>query len=199
MNYKEILEDFQKRKMKTKKGAEISHTDLRYAIQVMNEKHSSCRWQSEKIKKRYYYIQYEGVIWLREVYFSDYESKLIDKDVVWFRNRIQWYQQQFDENNIEYPKFELKINDMTKKELSIYMNKSVSTIENGLRDYEKATGENIRKYEDGELKISESAIEWLIKNKYKNKYLQLLEDYKMLLTEIYKKNGGYYDNFLGRN
>lgn len=199
MNYKEILEDFQKRKMKTKKGAEISHTDLRYAIQVMNEKHSSCRWQSEKIKKRYYYIQYEGVIWLREVYFSDYESKLIDKDVVWFRNRIQWYQQQFDENNIEYPKFELNINDMTKKELSIYMNKSVSTIENGLRDYEKATGENIRKYEDGELKISESAIEWLIKNKYKNKYLQLLEDYKMQLTEIYKKNGGYYDNFLGRN
>lgn len=199
MNYKEILEDFQKRKMKTKRGAEISHTDLRYAIQVMNEKHSSCRWQSEKIKKRYYYIQYEGVIWLREVYFSDYESKLIDKDVVWFRNRIQWYQRQFDKNNIEYPKFELKINDMTKKELSIYMNKSVSTIENGLRDYEKATGENIRKYEDGELKISESTIEWLIKNKYKNKYLQLLEDYKMLLTEIYKKNGGYYDNFLGRN
>ena len=111
MNYKEILEDFQKRKMKTKKGAEISHTDLRYAIQVMNEKHSSCRWQSEKIKKRYYYIQYEGVIWLREVYFSDYESKLIDKDVVWFRNRIQWYQQQFDKNNIEYPKFELKMGD----------------------------------------------------------------------------------------
>ena len=68
-----------------------------------------------------------------------------------------------------------------------------------LRDYEKATGENIRKYEDGELKISEFTIEWLIKNKYKNKYLQLLEDYKMLLTEIYKKNGGYYDNFLGRN
>lgn len=199
MNYKEILEDFQKRKMKTKKGAKISHTDLRYAIQVMNEKHSSCRWQSEKIKKRYYYIQYEGVIWLREVYFSGYESKLIDKDVVWFRNRIQWYQQQFDKNNIEYPKFELKINDMTKKELSIYLNKSVITIENGLRDYEKATGENIRKYEDGELKISESAIEWLIKNKYKNKYLQLLEDYKMQLTEIYKKNGGYYDNFLGRN
>ena len=185
--------------MKTKKGAKISHTDLRYAIQVMNEKHSSCRWQSEKIKKRYYYIQYEGVIWLREVYFSGYESKLIDKDVVWFRNRIQWYQQQFDKNNIEYPKFELKINDMTKKELSIYLNKSVITIENGLRDYEKATGENIRKYEDGELKISESAIEWLIKNKYKNKYLQLLEDYKMQLTEIYKKNGGYYDNFLGRN
>lgn len=118
---------------------------------------------------------------------------------MWFRNRIQWYQQQFDKNNIEYPKFELKINDMTKKELSIYMNKSVSTIENGLRDYEKATGEKIRKYEDGELKINESAIEWLIKNKYKNRYLQLLEDYKMQLTEIYKKNGGYYDNFLGRN
>ena len=199
MNYKEILEDFQKRKMKTKNGVEISHNDLRYAVQVMNKKHSSCRWQSEKIKKRYYYIQYEGVVWLREVYFSEYDSKLIDKDLIWFKNRIQWYQQQFDKNNIEYTKFELKINDMTKKELSIYLNKSVSTIENGLRDYEKATGENIRKYEDGELKISEFTIEWLIKNKYKNKYLQLLEDYKMLLTEIYKKNGGYYDNFLGRN
>lgn len=199
MNYKEILEDFQKRKMKTKNGTKISHNDLRYAVQVMNKKHSSCRWQSEKIKKRYYYIQYEGVIWLREVYFSDYDSKLIDKDLMWFKNRTYWYQQQFEKNNIEYPKFQFKINDMTKKELSIYINRSISAIENGLRDYEKATGENIRKYENGELKINKVAIEWMIKNKFKNKYLQLLEDYKMLLTEIYKKNGGYYDNFLGRN
>ena len=206
MNYKEILEDFQKRKMKTKNGTEISHNDLRYAVQVMNKKHSSCRWQSEKIKKRYYITElcfikqmYEGVIWLREVYFSDYDSKLIDKDLMWFKNRIHWYQQQFDNNNIEYPKFQFKINDMTKKELSIYINRSISAIENGLRDYEKDTGENIRKYENGELKINKAAIEWMIKNKFKNKYLQLLEDYKMLLTEIYKKNGGYYDNFLGRN
>ena len=34
MNYKEILEDFQKRKMKTKNGTKISHNDLRYAVQV---------------------------------------------------------------------------------------------------------------------------------------------------------------------
>lgn len=199
LDYKEILEELEKRNLKTKSGKEITHTDLRYAITIMNEKHSSCRWQSEKIKKKYYYIQYEGFIWLRDVYFSSYDMKFIDKDVKWFENRILWYKNQFNKNNIEYPDIDYKIIAMSKKELAKYFNRSIRTIENGIREYESTQMKNIRNYKEDKLEINEATIEWLLKNKFKDKYIKLLEDYKMTLTEIFKINGGYYDNYFGRN
>lgn len=199
LDYKEILEELEKRNLKTKSGKEITHTDLRYAITIMNEKHSSCRWQSEKIKKKYYYIQYEGFIWLRDVYFSSYDMKFIDKDVKWFENRILWYKNQFNKNNIEYPDIDYKIIAMSKKELAKYFNRSIRTIENGIREYESTQRKNIRNYKEDKLEINEAAIEWLLKNKFKDKYVKLLEDYKMTLTEVFKANGGYYDNYFGRN
>lgn len=88
MNYKEVLQYFIENDIKTKHGKEITHKDLRTAVLTMNEKHSQCRWQSEKLRKKYYYLQYEGVIWLRDVYFNNYKTKLIDKDVQWFEERI---------------------------------------------------------------------------------------------------------------
>lgn len=199
LNYEEILEEFKKKEIKTKSGKGITHKDLRTAILVMLEKHSSCRWQSEKIRKKYYYIQYEGFIWLRDVYFNSYDMKLIDKDIEWFKNRIIWYQNQFEKNKIKYPKFDLQITEMDKKELSKYFDKAIRTIENGIREYEKTQNMKCRNYNEGKLKISEAAIEWLLKNKFKNKYIELLENYKMKLTEIFKANGGYYDNYFDRN
>lgn len=199
LDYKEILEELEKRNLKTKSGKKITHTDLRYAITVMNEKHSSCRWQSEKIKKKYYYIQYEGFIWLRDVYFSSYDMKFIDKDIKWFENRILWYQNQFNKNNIEYPDINYGIIAMNKKELADYFKKSIRTIENGIREYEAVKTKNIRHYKEDKLEINEAVIEWLLKNRFKNKYISLLENYKMQLTEIFKANGGYYDNYFGRN
>lgn len=47
--------------------------------------------------------------------------------------------------------------------------------------------------------VTKEGIEWLCKNCFKYKYLQLLEDYKMELTEKYIKVGYLYDNFLGKN
>lgn len=47
--------------------------------------------------------------------------------------------------------------------------------------------------------ISSSGVEWLCKNVFKQKYLELLEKYKMELTELYIEAGYPYDNFFGRN
>lgn len=115
MNYKEVLQYFEKNSIKTKYGKEITHKDLRTAILIMNEKHSLCRWQSEKFRKRYYYLQYEGVIWLRDVYFDNYQIKFIDRDVQWFEERILWYQNTLSKNNIEYPIMDFQLKPMTKK------------------------------------------------------------------------------------
>lgn len=199
MNYKEIISDFNNRGLTTKGGKPITHTDLRKAIQVMQQKHSLCRWRSERIKQRYYYIQYEGVLWLRNVYFNSYDMKFIDKDIKWFKNRIIWYQNQFDKNNIDYPEFSFNVDTMNKIQLSRYFDKSISTIENALRMYEKNTSLKDRCYKDGKLQVQSSAVIWLIENQFKYKYIEILESYKMELTEIFKANGGYYDNYFGRN
>ena len=47
--------------------------------------------------------------------------------------------------------------------------------------------------------ISKEGVEWICKNIFKQKYLELLEKYKMELTEKYIEAGYPYDNFLGMN
>ncbi|WP_304818923.1 hypothetical protein [uncultured Clostridium sp.] len=199
MNYKEILEDFRENNIKTKAGKEVTHKDLRTAILIMLDQHPSCRWQSEKIKKRYYYLQYEAVIWLREVYFNNYEIKFIDKDIKWFEERIKWYIDTLEKNNIKYPQIDYHLKPMTKRELTKYFDRGLSSIQQAIIEMEQITNCKNRNYKNGTLQINEVQIEWLLKNKFKTKYLQLLEEYKMVLTEIFKANGGYYDNYFDRN
>lgn len=62
----------------------------------------------------------------------------------------------------------------------------------------KATNGNYRYKKDGKYIISKLGIEWLCKNCFKQKYLELLEDYKMELTQKYMDEGYIYDNFLLR-
>lgn len=199
LNYDEILSNFEMLNKKTKSGNPITHKDLRTAILIMLEKHPHCRWRSERIKRRYFYIVYEGFIWLRDVYFDNYETKFIDKDVSWFEERIKWYQQQFEKNNIEYPKLNLDIYPMTKKELAENYNVSSSSVQRAFIDYEKSHTTEERYYLKGKQYFSVGEVEWMLKNKFKAIYLEKLEKYKMELTEIYKQNGGYYDDFFGRN
>ena len=47
--------------------------------------------------------------------------------------------------------------------------------------------------------ISCNGVEWICKNIFKQKYLELLEKYKMELTEMYIEAGYPYNNFFGRN
>ena len=199
MNYKEILEDFRENNIKTKAGKEVTHKDLRTAILIMLDQHPSCRWQSEKIKKRYYYLQYEAVIWLREVYFNNYEIKFIDKDIKWLEERIKWYIDTLEKNNIKYPQIDYHLKPMTKRELTKYFDRGLSSIQQAIIEMEQITNCKNRNYKNGTLQINEVQIEWLLKNKFKTKYLQLMEEYKMVLTEIFKANGGYYDNYFDRN
>ncbi len=52
---------------------------------------------------------------------------------------------------------------------------------------------------NGKVVISSKGVEWICKNVFKQKYLELLEKYKMELTEKYIKAGYPYDHFFGRN
>ena len=52
---------------------------------------------------------------------------------------------------------------------------------------------------DVKVVISSKGVEWICKNVFKQKYLELLEKKKMELTEKYIKSGYIYDHFFHRN
>lgn len=58
---------------------------------------------------------------------------------------------------------------------------------------------NFKYIENGKSVISKEGIEWLCKNCFKQKYLEMLEEYKMELTEKFIEEGYIYNNFYGFN
>lgn len=194
LSYNKILKRFQLLGVTTKYGKEITHKDLRKAIEVMLKKHPTCRWRSEKVKSRKYFILAEGYYWIKFVYFEK-EKSLIDADVEFFETRIKLYE--------DFLKVERNKNwwneDMDIKQLENYFNRAESSIRKAIKKM-CDNGFSIYKYLDNnKVIISRKGVEWICKNIFKQKYLELLEKYKMELTELYIKAGYPYDHFFHRN
>ena len=179
LSYRKILTRLKLLNLKTKNGKEITHKDLRYAIRIMEKKHPYCRWKSEKIRSKRYYILIEGFYWLIYVYFQNEKSQ-VDADIDFFLKRI-------------FTK------DMSIDELVIFFNRKYRTIEKAIIKMIKATDKNYRYRKNGRFIISKEGIEWLCKNCFKQKYLEMLEQYKMELTEQFIEKGYIYDNFFNKN
>lgn len=193
LSYNKILKKFKLNGIKTKNRNEITHKDLRKAILVMQEKHPSCRWKSNKVKSRKFYILDEGYWWLVEVFFQN-DKKLIDADIEFFKNRIKMYE---DFLNVETK--ELFNKDIPYSQLEIFFNRKIYTIKRAIRTIENKYNINLRYIENNEEYVKSKGIELLCKECFKQKYLEILENYKMELTEKYIAAGYPYDNFFHRN
>ena len=194
LSYDKILKKLHRLGLTTKQGKEITELDLRKAIDVMLEKHPTCRWRSEKIRSRKYFILIEGYYWLLNVYFQK-EKSLIDADINFFEDRIKQYE--------ELLKVEKNKNwwdeDMDIKQLCKYFDRKEITIRKTIK---KMCDNGFGQYKfliNDKVVISSKGVEWLSKNVFKKKYLELLEKYKMELTELYIKAGYPYDHFFYRN
>lgn len=85
------------------------------------------------------------------------------------------------------------------KQLCDYFNRKENTVRKAIK---KMCDNGFEKYKllvNSKVIISSKGIEWICKNVFKQKYLELLEKYKMELTEKYIKAGYPYDHFFGRN
>lgn len=87
LSYNKILKRLDSLGITTKCVKKITHMDLRKAVDVMIKKHPICRWRSEKIKSRKYFILIEGYEWLRQVYFQK-EKSLISADVDFLKQEL---------------------------------------------------------------------------------------------------------------
>ncbi len=194
LSYNKILKRLHLSGATTKHGKEITHTDLRKAIDVMLKKHPTCRWRSEKIRSRKYFVLIEGFAWLKQVYFQK-EKFLIDADVDFFEDRIRQYK---DLLKIEHNE-DWWNEDMDIKQLCKYFNRKDITIRKAIK---KMCDSGLGKYKwlvGSKVVISKEGVEWICKNIFKQKYLELLERYKMELTEKYIEAGYPYDEFFNKN
>lgn len=194
VSYNKILKRFKLLGVTTKCGKEITHEDLRKAVGVMLKKHPTCRWRSEKLKSKKYFILDEGYVWLLQVYFNK-EKSLIDADVEFFEDRIKQYEEllglEHDENWWD--------DDMDIKQLCKYFNRKEITIRKAINKMCDSGLSEYKSYTDEKAVISFKGVEWICKNVFKQKYLELLEKKKMELTEKYIEAGYIYDHFFHRN
>lgn len=194
LSYNKILNRLHSLGITTKHGKEITHMDLRKAVDIMLKKHPTCRWRSEKIRSRKYFVLVEGYEWLKNVYFQK-DKSLTDADVDFFEIRIKLYE--------DFLKVEHNENwwneDMNIRQLCNYFNREDITVRKAIK---KMCNSGLEKYKfviNNKVIISKEGVEWICKNVFKQKYLELLEKYKMELTEKYIKAGYIYDNFFWRN
>lgn len=153
------------------------------------KKHWTRRWRSEKIKSRKYFVLVEGYYWLTQVYFQK-EKSLIDADIDFFKLRIKQYE--------ELLKIEHNEN-MDIKQLCKYFNREDITVRKAIK---KMCDSEVGEYKflvNNKVVISSKGVEWICKNVFKQKYLELLEKYKMELTELYIEAGYPYDEFFWIN
>ena len=152
--YWKILDKFKILNIKTKNEKEISHKDLRKAISVMIKKHPNCRWRSEKITSKRYFILFEGYLWLVYVYFQS-EKKQIDADIDFFKMRIKVYEEFLKVNSKP-----LWDKDIYFSNLENYFHRKKDTIH---RAMVKMNRENIKNtftyYDNNKLLISKEGIE----------------------------------------
>ena len=194
LSYDKILKKLHLLGLTTKQGKEITELDLRKAIDVMLEKHPTCRWRSEKIRSRKYFILVEGYEWIKFVYFEK-EKSLIDADVEFFETRIELY-----ENLLKVEHNENWWNeDMNIKQLEKYFNRTEYSIRKAIKKMCDNGFSSYKYLNNNKVVISNRGVEWICKNVFKQKYLELLEKYKMKLTELYIKAGYPYDYFFHRN
>jgi len=193
LSYNKILKKLKINRLKTKSGKEITHKDLRYAIDFMIKKHPTCRWRSSKINSRKYYVLIEGYYWLVNVFFQKGKS-IIDADIDFFKMRIELY-----ENFLEIESKNLFNTDILYSDIEQFFNKKLYTINRAIKKLEDKYSTNLRFKENDKLYVSSKGIELLCKECFKQKYLEILENYKMELTEKYIVAGYPYDNFFNKN
>ena len=194
LSYNKILKRLHLLGITTKHGKEITHMDLRKAVDVMVKKHPTCRWRSEKIRSRKYFILIEGYEWLKNVYFQK-DKSLTDADVDFFEIRIKLYE---DFLKVEHNENWWK-EDMNIKQLCKYFNRKDITVRKAIKEMCDNGLEGYKFLINNKVVISKEGVEWICKNVFKQKYLELLEKYKMELTELYIKAGYPYDHFFHRN
>ena len=116
------------------------------------------------------------------MYFQK-EKSLTDADIDFFEDRIRQYEELL---KIEHNENWLN-EDMDIKQLCEYFDRRDITVRKAVKKMCDNGFEQYKFLVDGKVVVSSKGVEWICKNVFKQKYLELLEKKKMELTEKYIK------------
>ncbi len=85
------------------------------------------------------------------------------------------------------------------KQLCEYFNRQDITVRKAIKKMCDSGLEEYKFLVNNKVVISSKGVEWICKNVFKQKYLELLEKYKMELTKLYIEADYPYDNFFWMN
>lgn len=85
------------------------------------------------------------------------------------------------------------------EQLEKYFNRTESSIRKAIKKMCDSGFEDYKYLANDKIVIASKGVEWICKNIFKHKHLELLEKYKMKLTEVYIEAGYSYDNFFWKN
>ena len=120
---------------------------------------------------------------------------MIDADVDFFKLRIKQYEELLKVEHNENWWNE----DMNVKQLCKYFNRQDITVRKAIKKMCDSGLEEYKFLVNDKVVICNKGVEWICKKVFKHKYLELLEKYKMELTEKYIEAGYPYDNFFWMN
>ena len=141
----------------------------------------------------------------QDIFFDDYDKKKFLKEIERTKEKYQYeiYAYVLMNNHVHITIFDKNDNKSNVvhsicTSYAEYFNKKYETIEKAIWKMIKVDS-NYRYVANNKIIITKEGIEWLSKNCFKYKYLELLENYKMELTEKYNNAGYIYDNFFQKN
>ena len=85
------------------------------------------------------------------------------------------------------------------EQMKEYFNRTESSVRKAIKTMCDSGLDNYKYLIGDKVVVSKNGIEWICKNVFKQKYLELLEKKKMELTEKYIKAGYIYDHFFDKN
>lgn len=85
------------------------------------------------------------------------------------------------------------------KQLCKYFDRKDITVRKAIKKMCDSGGGEYKFLVNSKVIISSKCVEWICKNVFKHKYLELIEKYKMELTELYIEAGYPYDEFFWKN
>ena len=121
-------------------------------------------------------------------------KKFIDADIDFFEKRSKQY-----EELLLLESKNLFDHDIPYSQLEKFFNRNIHTINKVINALQRKYNKSFKIKKNNELYITGEGIEILCKEHFKQKYLQILEKYKMELTKKYIEAGYPYDNFFGKN
>lgn len=162
------------------KQLELSNRQMKWIREKCKKSHRGDRWLFYRTNiegKQELWMYLEGVKWIEQVYLN-YDVPYKTAEVIFVEKNIKRLEQE-----LKIKKDPVAYRSMNVKELAIYFQKSLNSINSAIRRLKNKNPGTVSLVAKKTV-VSAEGVKWIEQNVYKEKYIENLYEYKRLLQEI---------------